>query len=59
MVDGIEGFVVEDGEGAGGEGANEEGAKEARGMGDSDAVNIIPGTMGFCEGLLDDGEDGF
>ena len=39
MVDGVERFVVEDGEGAGGEGADEEGAEKAGGVGDGDGVD--------------------
>ena len=41
MVDGVERFVVENGEGAGGESADEEGAEEARCMGDGDRINVF------------------
>ena len=56
---GVEGFVVEDGEGAGGEGADEEGAEEAGGVGDGDGVDLGPMEAGSDERLVDDGEDGF
>ena len=46
MVGGVEGFVVEEGEGAGGEGADEEGAEESRGMGDGDGVDLVPVELG-------------
>ena len=46
MVDGVEGLVMEDGEGAGGEGADEKGTKEAGCVGDGDGVDIIPGAAG-------------
>ncbi len=42
VVDGIEGFGVEDGEGAGGEGADEQRAEEAGGVSDGDGVNFVP-----------------
>lgn len=59
MVDGIEGFMPEDGEHAGGKGADEEGAEEAGGVGDSDVVDAVFGEMSVGKGLVDDGKDGF
>ncbi len=59
MVDGVEGFVVEDGEGAGGESADEETAEEAGGVGDGNGVDVVPSDFGVCKGFVDDGEDGF
>ena len=38
VVDGVEGFVVQNGEGASGEGADEETAEETRSVGDGDVV---------------------
>lgn len=48
MVDGVEGFLVEDGEGAGGKGADEKGTEEAGGVGDSDGVDVVPSAMSVC-----------
>ena len=66
VVDGVERFVVEDGESAGGEGADEEAAEEAGGVGDGEGVDFGPVVLagggfeaGASEGLVDDGEDGF
>ena len=42
----VEGFVVKDSEGAGGEGADEEATEEAGGVGDGDAVDVVPGGFG-------------
>ena len=56
MVDGIEGFIMEDGEGAGGESANQEGAEEAGGVGDGDGVNFIPGKISVLESFIYDWE---
>ena len=57
MVDGVEGFVVKDSEGAGSEGADEEATEEAGGVGDGDGVDVSPGDLGVVHGLVDDGED--
>lgn len=45
-MDGVEGLVPEDCEGAGGEGADEEGANEAGGVGDGDGVDVGGGGFG-------------
>ena len=58
-MDGVEGFFVEDGEGASGEGADEEGTEEARGVGDGDGIDVVPGEVGVSQGFVDDGKDGF
>ena len=39
MVDGVEGDVMEDREGAGGEGADEKGTEESGGVGDGEIVD--------------------
>ena len=57
VVDGVEGFVVEDGEGAGGESADEEATEETWGVGDGDVSDVVPSDSGACECLVDDGED--
>ena len=59
MVNGVEGFVVEEGEGAGGQSADEEGTEKAWGVGDGDGVDVVPGEGGVGEGAVEDGEDGF
>lgn len=48
VMDGVEGLVVKDGEGAGGEGADEKGAEQTRGMGDSDGVDVRPVWSIIC-----------
>lgn len=63
MVNGVEGLIVQDGEGAGGESADEEGAEEAGGVGDGEGVDFVPvvlamfGEAGVGEGLVDDRKD--
>ena len=51
---GVEGFVVEEGEGAGGEGADEERTVQTWGM--SDRYGVVVGVFG---GLVNHGEDSF
>ncbi len=46
VVNWVEGFVVEDGEGAGGESADEETAEESGGVGDGDGVDVVPSDFG-------------
>ena len=47
MVDGVEGFFVKNGEGAGSEGADKQGAEKAGSMGDGDSVDIVPSAAGI------------
>ena len=42
MVDGVEGFLMKEGESAGGEGADEEGTEETGSMSDGDSVDFSP-----------------
>ena len=59
MVDGVEGFIVKEGEGASGKSTDEEGAGEAGAVGDGDGVEVLDFEFGVLEGFVDDGEDGF
>lgn len=58
MMNGIEGFLMCEGECAGGESADKKRAIEAGSVGDGDGVNLIYGESGIFEGLVDDGVDG-
>lgn len=46
VVDGVEGFFVEEGEGAGGQSADEEGTQEPGSVGDGDGVDGVEGLIG-------------
>lgn len=59
MVDGVKGFMPENGEHAGGQGADEEGTQETRGVGNGNVIDIVLSEMGVGESLVDDGKDGF
>lgn len=59
MMDGVEGFIPEDGESAGSKSADEKRPDKARGMSDGNGVNIGSGDASVAKGLVDDGEDGF
>ena len=47
MVNGVEGLVAENREGAGGKGADEKRAEKTGGMSDGDSVNIVPIAVGI------------
>lgn len=55
MMNGVEGFVPENGKGAGGESANEKGSEKARGVSDGDIVDVVFGEMGVIERFMNDG----
>ena len=64
MMDGVEGFVMENCESAGGQGADEEGAEQARSVGYGDGVDFVPvfvavliEKIGVFESLFDDGQN--
>lgn len=59
MVNGVKGFVPENGEHAGGQGADEEGTQETRGVGNGNVIDIVLSEMSVGESLMDDGKDGF
>lgn len=62
MVDGVEGFVVQNRESAGGESADEEGTEEAGRMSDGDSIYFRPVIFfeaGALESLVDNGHDCF
>ena len=45
-MDREEGFVMNEGEGAGSEGADEEGADQSWSMGDGDGIDVVPSEVG-------------
>lgn len=58
-MDGIEGFVPKNGEGAGGESTNEKRAEQTWRIGDGEITNIVFGAMRIIESFVNDRENGF
>lgn len=59
VIDGVEGFVFNEGEGAGGEGADEEGADEAGAVSDGNGVDVVPSALEVGEAGFDGGNGDF
>lgn len=57
MMNGIEGFVPENGEGAGSKRANQKRAEKTGSVSNSNIINIIFGEVGIVEGFVNDRED--
>lgn len=54
-MDGVEGLVPKDSEGASGERADEERAEKTRSVSDGNIIDVIFGEFGVCEGFVNDG----
>ena len=58
VIEGVERFLVDDGEGTGGQDADEQTAAQPGAVGDGDGVDVVPGAATLREGVVNHGVDG-